>query len=279
MKDLPIVGKLTVLLGAFGAFTVLVAAYSASQISNINVNYTSILNHESAAALALGKADKAFENSRASIGDLLMLTDEDLNADAIAELNDAHRTFQTEMDQAIAAAPDETNLPRLKAKGLNVLDNICRTTVNAAKSATEVSDVAASQAVFLRDCQPLFPPLSVEIGTEAKRLAERVEARNLELSSVSRAVITTTLLIIVSGLASVMTIAVIAARSSLVRPIKQLANAMNRLADGDLDVPVLGTERRDEVGSMAAAVQIFKDNGSRARQVEDEAQLLREKKR
>ncbi|WP_222001528.1 methyl-accepting chemotaxis protein [Rhizobium laguerreae] len=277
MKDLPIVGKLTVLLVAFCAFTVLVATYSASQISKINVSYTSLLNQESAAALALGKADKAFENSRAAIGDLLMLTDDNLNTQSIAELNDAHRAFQTEMDKAIALAPAETALSRLKAKGLDVLDNRCRPTVNAAMSATASSDVMASQATFLRDCQPLFPPLSVEIGTEAKRLAEGVRAGNIELSSVSKAVVTKTVLIIVSGLACLMIIAVLAARSSLVRPIKQLAKAMNRLADSDLDVSVVGAERSDEVGSMARAVQIFKENGIRARLLEGEAQSLRDR--
>ncbi|NKJ08410.1 methyl-accepting chemotaxis protein [Rhizobium sp. SG741] len=277
MKDLPIVGKLTVLLGAFGAFTVLVATYSGNQISKINVSYTSLLNQESAAALALGKADKAFENSRAAIGDLLMLTDDDLNTQSIAELNEAHRAFLAEMDNAIAVAPAETALPRLKAKGLDVLDNRCRPTMNAAMSATASSDVAASQATFLRDCQPLFPPLSVEIGTEAKHLAEEVRAGNLELSSVSKAVITKTLLTIVSGLACLMIIAVVAARSSLVRPIKQLADAMNRLADSDLEVSVVGAERSDEVGSMARAVQIFKENGVRARLIEGEAQSLRDR--
>ena len=38
-----------------------------------------------------------------------------------------------------------------------------------------------------------------------------------------------------------------------------LNSAMTRLAHGDLDAAIPGTERRDEVGSMATAVAIFKD--------------------
>ena len=67
-------------MAVFGVFTILVATYAASQISKINSSYTDVLMHDSIAALALGNADKAFENSRAAISDLLMLTDDTLNA-------------------------------------------------------------------------------------------------------------------------------------------------------------------------------------------------------
>jgi methyl-accepting chemotaxis protein len=45
-----------------------------------------------------------------------------------------------------------------------------------------------------------------------------------------------------------------------VRPLDALTGAMNRLAGGDLATEVPGTARKDELGGMAAAMQIFKDN-------------------
>lgn len=47
--------------------------------------------------------------------------------------------------------------------------------------------------------------------------------------------------------------------SSISRPIRGLTEQMNHLATGDLTVAVAGTERRDEIGAMAQAVQVFKD--------------------
>ncbi len=44
------------------------------------------------------------------------------------------------------------------------------------------------------------------------------------------------------------------------RPLDQMTRAMTTLADGDLDAEVPGTRRNDEIGEMASAVQIFKDN-------------------
>jgi methyl-accepting chemotaxis protein len=59
------------------------------------------------------------------------------------------------------------------------------------------------------------------------------------------------------------------------RPLNQLSERMRRLAGGDLDVLVEGQARGDEVGGMAQAVQVFKDNGLTARAAEAEAARLR----
>ncbi|MGU3476825.1 cache domain-containing protein [Methylobacterium sp. D48H] len=45
----------------------------------------------------------------------------------------------------------------------------------------------------------------------------------------------------------------------LTRPLRALNGAMHRLAAGETAVPVPARERRDEIGAMAGAVQVFKD--------------------
>src|SRR5262249_28768173 len=46
---------------------------------------------------------------------------------------------------------------------------------------------------------------------------------------------------------------------SVSRPLAAMTAAMGRLAGGDHAVAIVGTERRDEIGAMATAVQVFKD--------------------
>ncbi len=48
--------------------------------------------------------------------------------------------------------------------------------------------------------------------------------------------------------------------NSIADPINEMTQAMGRLADGDKSTEVPGTDRVDEVGEMASAVQVFKDN-------------------
>ncbi len=44
------------------------------------------------------------------------------------------------------------------------------------------------------------------------------------------------------------------------RPLAGMTSAMRRIADHDLTVTIPMTERRDEIGRMASAVEVFKDN-------------------
>jgi len=46
---------------------------------------------------------------------------------------------------------------------------------------------------------------------------------------------------------------------SITRPIHRLTGVMNRLTSRDMSVPVDDAQRRDEIGAMANAVQVFKD--------------------
>jgi methyl-accepting chemotaxis protein len=55
---------------------------------------------------------------------------------------------------------------------------------------------------------------------------------------------------------------------SISRPLGELGNRMRALADGALEGEIPGIERGDEIGAMAATVQIFKDNALRIRGLE-----------
>ncbi|HEU0148860.1 MAG: methyl-accepting chemotaxis protein [Bradyrhizobium sp.] len=55
---------------------------------------------------------------------------------------------------------------------------------------------------------------------------------------------------------------------SISGPLGQLGTRMRALADGSLDGDIPGIGRGDEVGTMAATVQVFKDNAIRMRELE-----------
>ena len=49
-------------------------------------------------------------------------------------------------------------------------------------------------------------------------------------------------------------------RRRVCKPIVDLTATMSNLASGDVSAEIAGAERNDEIGAMAAAVQVFKDN-------------------
>ena len=62
----------------------------------------------------------------------------------------------------------------------------------------------------------------------------------------------------------------------VIRPLDHTTALMGRLASGDLTVTVTGAERRDEVGAMIRAVQVFKD-AMLSKRAADEAAADRER--
>ncbi|MEQ8778238.1 MAG: methyl-accepting chemotaxis protein [Roseibium album] len=59
---------------------------------------------------------------------------------------------------------------------------------------------------------------------------------------------------------------------SIVRPVTGMTGAMARLAENDISTEVPSVARRDEIGEMAKAVQVFKENMIRAATLEQEQQ-------
>ena len=58
--------------------------------------------------------------------------------------------------------------------------------------------------------------------------------------------------------------------SFVIRPLAGMTGAMERLARGDLDTEVSGTDRADEIGTLARSLQVFKDAALANRRHEQE---------
>ncbi len=77
--------------------------------------------------------------------------------------------------------------------------------------------------------------------------------------------------LVVSGLAAVIVAGAFSLWISSVKiaaPLVRLAARMRAMAEGDLSVEIEGRERRDEIGAMSQAVQVFKENGLKLKESE-----------
>ena len=64
---------------------------------------------------------------------------------------------------------------------------------------------------------------------------------------------------------------------SIVGPVNSMTVAMGSLAKGDLSTDVPALDKTDEIGNMAQAVQVFKDNAIRTKEMEAEAEEQKHK--
>jgi methyl-accepting chemotaxis protein len=119
--------------------------------------------------------------------------------------------------------------------------------------------VAQSQALI--DQTVAF---SVAAGAE---LQSMLQARVTELRGSQRRVAGFAVLSFI--LAMVITLAV--TRQSVTRPLTRMTRAMSRLAEGDLETDIPGVGRGDELGAMAHAMQVFRQEAIKASDLEREA--------
>ncbi|ASP85614.1 methyl-accepting chemotaxis protein [Sinorhizobium meliloti] len=98
-----------------------------------------------------------------------------------------------------------------------------------------------------------------------------------ELADYKRSIVLIVLATAALGMLAGIGAAFYIATNHLSRPILDLTGKMKLLAGGDLSVDVPFAGRKDEIGDMAAAVEVFKQNSLAVRELNAQEEILREK--
>ncbi len=275
MHNIPIVGKFIAIMAVFGVFSMGVALFMSSKLTGTNETYTGLLENEAVGALNIARAGRTIQQMRASIGDMLMASDPKAIAAAEKELADTKASFLQFTDTALKALPRETEISGLRDQVIQIVEKTCGNAISLGKLATTPEAILQSQQIFLTECQPAFAQITRQFSAFVTKISEASNARAMEVSDATTAATRNSLIGVFLGIAAVLVGGFVAMRAWLVRPIRQLSQTMDVLAGGNIDTPVDGTDRRDEIGLMARSVQVFKVNGLKARELESEAEAAR----
>jgi methyl-accepting chemotaxis protein len=134
-------------------------------------------------------------------------------------------------------------------------------------AAKEIVPLALADTVAGREKFPQFMAAFTDLEGRMEALGELIEqfGNNAGADAQGTNSQLITLIAVASVLATVILIAVNwVIAGSITRPIRGMVIAMGRLAGGERETDVPGLDRGDEVGQMAQAVQVFKDNAIHA---------------
>lgn len=140
-----------------------------------------------------------------------------------------------------------------------------------------LADSFASQFHLLREAidgnQALMASAIERMSGEVQTREQRAQAHFDEALSgvylqVTAVALAFLLLIIATG---------VAIASSISAPLGELKTAMHAIVSGDYDRRVRGTDARDEIGEMARAVEVFRDNAMARRRAEQELRASKER--
>ncbi|SNY90112.1 methyl-accepting chemotaxis protein [Cohaesibacter sp. ES.047] len=111
--------------------------------------------------------------------------------------------------------------------------------------------------------------VALSAAAEEKDLRQQFFAK---LESVEKQLMIIAVVAFLIGVAAAYVIA-----RGITSPVKTLTAAMNRLANDDVASEIPGQNRKDEIGEMAEAVEVFKQNMIRTKQLEAEQATMKEK--
>ncbi|WP_284258157.1 methyl-accepting chemotaxis protein, partial [Acidocella aquatica] len=278
MKHLPIIAKFLIILGIFGVFGVGGAVYTTGQVRDIVSGYQHVIRKTEAAAGLITQASQEMSGVQADIGILLVAITPEDNKAAATRLAADRSAFDTNMASAARLLPMRAaEILELKKQGDDLIDSSCSATISDASVATTTYQDLAAQQEFLASCMPLFPPMAAGMTAERAKVQIESSAASTALDQSSSTAILLTFLIIIGGLAQAVVASFFAINAWVINPLKKLQSAMERLAGGNLQVNVEGGDRKDEVGSMARTVQIFKDSALQKINLEEKAKEASEK--
>ena len=214
---------------------------------------------------ALGKSREAFTS-------LLVAANAYYLSLASSSAEEARRNIDT-IEKTIPVMTDLAEndlqrmaLARLKVKTAELRDGLGKLSEQLTNRTDLLrNSIDASQA----DAIGAIDDLSVKMRQREQKAQETFDKT---LTSISRRVLS----IAVIFLGVIMSAGVMIALSIRL-PLAQIMAAMRTITSGDLDRPVQGTSAKDEVGAMARAVEVFRENAIAKRKTEDELRIAKEK--
>jgi signal transduction histidine kinase len=191
---------------------------------------------------------------------------------ATASAEEARRNTET-IEKTIPVMSDlaDNDLQRLAVQRLNAR------TVAFREGLAKLSEQLTSRTELLHNTIDASQAETVgaidELSVKMRQREQKAqETFDRTLADISRKVLS----IAVIFLGIIITVGVLIALSIRL-PLQQIMAAMQAITSGDYDRSVQGTNAKDEVGAMARAVEVFRQNAIAKRKTEDELRTSKEK--
>ena len=266
IAELPILvkGLLVVVLGI--ASEIAIAAFAAHGLNRVQASYDGAIEREAEAAYQLAMASRFLQGVQRHAVRLSIRETEAEQAPVVARLT----TLMREMNSALEAA--ERRNPALRARVAEARAAAERLT----PMLPEIARLARGDAPAARALvQEMFDPASDALRDRLDALAVEGQ-RAIDRSQQAAAAFasrTLTAMLVVSAVALLIGIvlATLLFTLGVTRPMRALGAEVERVSRGELDTPVSGGDRRDEIGTLARAVEVFRQQGLEKRRIEAEA--------
>ncbi|WP_051955659.1 methyl-accepting chemotaxis protein [Beijerinckia mobilis] len=254
-------------------------AIAVINLSTLSAVSTELIAHRETGANAIARLGRTIMSLNADVAGLLIFdTDTEIGKAIRKDFAELSENVDRLLDMARKELPDnavEIEAIRSRFNALRAAaEKPFRIAIDSpslesgAKLKPEELDQMASGAKL---AEPIFLNV-MQLGLDLKAYNQRLRAESkARADELSRKASETFVLLTIVGIIATLVAGGLSywiSSTQIAKPLVRLGERMAALAKGDLSVVIDGQTRRDEIGSMAQAVQVFKDNGFKLRESE-----------
>ena len=273
LKNIPILWRVVSLLVLLGIAATGAGLSAISNLKTVASQYDELIRGPAGASVALARANRWVVGTNRSIYLALMSTTEEGNRAAEAEQKNAMNGVVSMFAHARQLMPQyAADIDRLKAEFDGLMSGVCGNVVKMANAATTAEANATAGAEMAKSCEPGFKSYITSLAAFVDRAVNEESTASTALNDVSRTAITYTYVVLFGSITAVLALAVFVVMTTLTSPLKVLVDAMAKMSKGDLAVVVQGADRKDEIGSVARTLEVFRSGLLETEQLRMEAQ-------
>jgi methyl-accepting chemotaxis protein len=268
----PIAAKAMLLIGALGIISATANWFSLHSLQQIDRISGAVTNQVAPARLILTEAKIAVESLGLATYKMASTNDPDTMREATDERAGQYAVTKEWLNGVANYLPDNREDVDGMLKRLELANSIADSVYNMTKTGDR------EHARFILEFK--FDPAIVDAATSMNRLIDILGGQTkttMEAVAYSKAETYRALSVgLVGGTLLTIIIAMFLAHRVVARPLQRLSDVMRQIAQGQFEIPIEGLKRTDEVGTMAQAVLVFRDNGVALREAQQQRIQARE---
>jgi methyl-accepting chemotaxis protein len=247
------------------------ALFVSNQYRDSVTTYSDFISKDEAAAVEMSRASQRVTALSYNAYQILAYNSKDQEIVKFSKDYEENKKVLLERFAAVKELmPAETDaVDKLTAKAKAVI----ALTDQAVKAG--LVDDNESSLKLLKQADPLIDDEVLAVRDWLDTFNKDIDAKSDMLDERATSTITNTLVALGILLGAAILIAILVSAGGIASPIERLRARMASLADGNTAEEIAGIGRRDEVGQMAAAVSIFRDNAIERIRLEQEADANR----
>ena len=276
---LKILPKILLLLSLLALVALAGTVFSTHKMRLIDDTYGDLIDGPGKANLAIARANRNLVYVDRSIYRLIAEESEDGIQQATKEIADSGAYFRKQVKVSSSAMPSRaSDFEKIGTMFEAAMEKGCAETLALAKS-VGMADKKTAATAMREHCDPAMNEVMLSISALTNRILKINDESSEAALAVTNSTIRTTYALVLGGSAIVLLLVAGGVLWSITLPITYLERRMRSLSQGDVQTAIEGCERKDEIGAMARAVLIFRDNAIARAALEDAALLERQRER